>query len=119
MTTIADIPPAPEPLALPHAPQEPPEGEKEEPTAEHEEDEEVQGEPVDTKATPGVSSSGRGEKHTETQENVSVKKRVMMKSPKRSATLVSPHDDPVKRRLLKKTDLRNDGSAAHGEHTSQ
>ena len=63
------------------------------PTAEHEEDEEMQGEPVETKETPGVSSSGRGEKRTETQENVSVKKRVMMmKSPKRRATPVSPPD---------------------------
>ena len=42
-TTTADIPPAAEPLALPHAPQEAPEDEKEEPTAEHEEDEEMQG----------------------------------------------------------------------------
>ena len=31
----------------------------------------------------------------------------MMKSPKRPATPVSPTDDPVKRRLLKKTDLQS------------
>ena len=68
----------------------------------------MQEEPLDTKETPGVSSSGRGEKHTETQENMSVKKRVMMKSPKRPATLVSHLDDHVKRRLLKKTDLKSD-----------
>ena len=55
-----------------------------------------------------VLSSGRSEKRTETQENVSVKKRVMMKSPKRPATHVSPPHDPVKRRLLKKTDLKSD-----------
>ena len=65
-------------------------------------------EPVDTKETPGVSSSSRGEKRTETQENMSVKKRVMMKSPKRPATPISPPDDPVKRKLLKKTDLKSD-----------
>ena len=32
----------------------------------------------------------------------------MVKSPKRAITLVPPPDDPVKRRLLKKTDMRND-----------
>ena len=42
MTTTADIPPAAEPLALPHAPQEVPEDE-DETTAEPEEDEEMQG----------------------------------------------------------------------------
>ena len=92
-TPTADIQFAAEPLALLHAPED----DKEEPTAEHEEDEEMQGKPLDTKETPGVSSSGRGEKRTETQENMSVKKRVMMKSPKRPATPVSPPDDPVKR----------------------
>ena len=55
-----------------------------------------------------VLSSGRSEKRTETQENVSVKKRVMMKSPKRPATHVSPPDEPLKRILLKKTDLKSD-----------
>ena len=77
-TTIADVPPAAEPLALPHASQEVPENEEEEPTAEPEEDEEMEEEQLDTKETPGVSSSGRGERRTETQENMSVKKRVMM-----------------------------------------
>ena len=105
-TTSADIPPAAEPLALPHAPQEAPEDEKEDPTAENEEDEEMQEEPLDTKETTGVSSSSRGEKRTETQENVSVKKRAMMKSPKRPATPVSPPDDLVKRRRMKKTERR-------------
>ena len=42
-TTIADIPPAAKSVALPHAPPEVPEDEKEEPTAEPEEDEEMQG----------------------------------------------------------------------------
>ena len=58
----------------------------------------MQGESVDTKEAPRTSSSGRGEKRTETQENVPVKKRLMMKSPKRPTTPVSPPDDPVKRR---------------------
>ena len=34
----------------------------------------------------------------------------MTKSPKRPITLVPPPEDPVKRRLMKKTDLRNDES---------
>ena len=34
----------------------------------------------------------------------------MTKSPKRPITLVPPPEDPVKRRLLKKTDMRNDES---------
>ena len=68
----------------------------------------MKGEPVDAKETPGVSSSGRGEKYTETQEKVSVKKRVMMKPSKRLATPVSAPDDPMKRRLLKKANLKSD-----------
>ena len=32
----------------------------------------------------------------------------MAKSPRRPITLVPPPEDPVKRRLLKKTDMRND-----------
>ena len=55
-----------------------------------------------------MSSSSRGEKRTETQENVFVKRRLMAKSPKRPITLVPLPEDPVKRRLLKKTDMRND-----------
>ena len=34
----------------------------------------------------------------------------MTKSPKRPITLVPPPEDPVKRRLMKKTDLGNDES---------
>ena len=67
----------------------------------------MQREPVGTREAPGPSSSSRGEKRTETQANVPVKKRLMMESPKRPATPVSLHDDPVKRRLLKKTDLQS------------
>ena len=58
--------------------------------------------------TAATSSSSRGEKRTEIQENVFVKRRLMAKSPKRPITLVPPLEDPVKRRLLKKTDMRND-----------
>ena len=104
-TTSADIPPAAEPLAIPHEPPEADEDAKEEATGEQEEDDEMQGEPVDTKETPGTSSSGKGEKRTETQENVPVKKRLMMKSPKRPATPVSPPDDPVKRRVFEENRL--------------
>ena len=57
---------------------------------------------------PGASSSGRGETRTETQEKMFVKKRLMMKSPQRPATHVTPPDDPVKRRPLKKTDPKSD-----------
>ena len=99
-TTIADIPPAAEPLAIPREPPEADEDAKEEPTGEQEEDGEMQGEPVDTKEAPGTLSSRKGEKRTETQENVPVKKQLKMKSPKRPATLVSPPDDPVKRRRI-------------------
>ena len=58
--------------------------------------------------TAAMSSSSRGEKRTETQENVFVKTRLMAKSPKRPITLVPLPEDPVKRGLLKKTDMRND-----------
>ena len=44
-----------------------PEDEKEEPTAVQEEDEEMQEEPMDTTGTPAESTSGRGEKRTETR----------------------------------------------------
>ena len=40
---------------------------------------------------------------------MSVKKPEMVKSLKRPATPISPRDDPVKRRRLKKTDLENYG----------
>ena len=36
------------------------------------------------------------------------KKRMMMKSPKRPIIPIPPSEDPVKRRLMKKTDLKND-----------
>ena len=43
---------------------------------EQEEDDEMQKEPVNTKEAPGTSSSGRGERRTETQQNVPVKKTI-------------------------------------------
>ena len=72
------------------------------------EDHEMDGEILPEPDTTAMSSSSRGEKRTETQENVFVKRRLMAKSPKRLITLVPPPEDPVKRRLLKKTDMRND-----------
>ena len=112
--------------SLPHEQPEAAEDAKEEPTGEEEEDDEMQGEPADTKEAPGTSSSSRGEKRIETQENVPAKKRLMMKSPKRLATPASPSDDPVKRRLLKKKHTcravsgnQRHGSDAHDEHTSE
>ena len=72
------------------------------------EDHEMEGETLPEPDTAATSSSSRGEKRTETQENVFVKRRLMAKSPKRPITLVPPPEDPVKRRLLKKTDMRND-----------
>ena len=74
------------------------------------EDHEMEGETLPEPDTAATSSSSRGEKRTETQENVFVKRRLMAKSPKRPITLVPPPEDPVKRRLLKKTDIRNDES---------
>ena len=71
-------------------------------------DHEMEGETLPEPDTAATSSSSRGEKRTETQENVFVKRRLMAKSPKRPITLVPPPEDPVKRRLLKKTDMRND-----------
>ena len=79
--------------------------EQESPNEEANENDDESGETPDTAAT---SSSSRGEKRTETQENGFVKRRLMAKSPKRPITLVPPPEDPVKRRLLKKTDMRND-----------
>ena len=72
------------------------------------EDHEMEGEAPPEPDTVATSSSSPGEKRTETQENVFVKRRLMVKSPKRPITLVPPPEDPVKRRLLKKTDMRND-----------
>ena len=66
------------------------------------EDHKMEGETLPEPDTAATSSSSRGEKRTETQENV------FAKSPKRPITLVPPPEDPVKRRLLKKTDMRND-----------
>ena len=42
-----------------------------------------------------------------------MKRRQMTKSPERPITLVPPPEDPVKRRLMKKTDLRNDESVVN------
>ena len=39
-----------------------------------------------------------------------MKRRLMTKSPRGPIALVPPPEDPVKRRLLKKTDMRNDES---------
>ena len=72
------------------------------------EDHEIECETLPEPDTAVMSSSSRGEKRTETQENVFVKRRLMAKSPKRPITLVPPPEDPVKRRQLKKTDMRND-----------
>ena len=67
------------------------------------EDHEIEAETLPEPDTAVLSSSSRGEKRTETQENVFVKRRLMAKSPKRPITLVPPPpEDPVKRRLLKK-----------------
>ena len=74
------------------------------------EDHDMEGETLPEPDTEATSSSSRGEESTEIQENVFVKKRLMAKSTKRPITLVPPPEDPVKRRLLKKTDMRNDES---------
>ena len=65
------------------------------------EDHEMEGETLPEPDTVATSSSSRGEKRTETQENVFMKRRLMAKSPKRPVTLVPPPEDPVKRGLLK------------------
>ena len=71
-----------------------------------EQDHEMEEETLPEPDTAATSSSSRGEKRTETQENVFVKRRLMAKSPKRPITLVPPPEDPVKRRQLKKTNMR-------------
>ena len=81
---------------------------KEIPDKPDDEDHEMEEETLPEPDTAATSSSSRGEKRTETQENVFVKRRLMAKSPKRPITLVPAPEDPVKRRLLKKTDMRND-----------
>ena len=55
-------------------------------------------------------AQAEGEKRTETQENVFVARRLMAKSPKRPITFVPLLADPVERRLLKNTEMRNDES---------
>ena len=50
------------------------------------EDHEMEGETLPEPDTAATSSSSRGEKGTETQENVFVKRRLMAKSPKRPIT---------------------------------
>ena len=74
------------------------------------EDRDMEGETLPEPDTAATWSSSRGEKCTETQENVFVKRRLMTKSPRPPITLVPPPEDPVQRRLLKKTDMRNDES---------
>ena len=54
-----------------------------------------------------VELKPRSETHRNTR-NVFVKRRLMAKSPKGLITLVPPPEDPVKRRQLKETDMRND-----------
>ena len=66
------------------------------------EDHEMEGETLPEPDTAATSSSSRGEKRTETQQNVFVRRRLMAKSPKRPITLVPLPEDLVKRRLLKK-----------------
>ena len=73
----------------------------------------MEGETLPEPDTTATSSPSRGEKRTETQENVFVKRRLMAKSPKLPITLVPLPEDPVKRRLMKKTDLRNDESVVN------
>ena len=100
-----------DPAGLPVLPPEPEvqEHEDEEPAVKPEDDDhDMQGELLeepDTATTPGTKSSSRGEKRTQAQESVFVKKRLTTKSPKRPA---APADDPVKRTLTKKTDTKDD-----------
>ena len=54
------------------------------------EDHDMEEETLPEPDTAATSSSSRGEKRTETQENVFVKRRLMAKSPKRPITFVPP-----------------------------
>ena len=74
-------------------------GEDEEsPDKPDDEDHDMEGETLPEPDTNATSSLSLGEKRAETKENVSVKRRLMTKSPKRPITLVPPPEDPVKRR---------------------
>ena len=72
------------------------------------EDHEMEGETLPEPDTAATSSSSRGEKRTETQENVFVKRRLMLSHQSDRLHSSPPPEDPVKRRLLKKPDMRND-----------
>ena len=54
------------------------------------ENRDMEGETLPEPDTTATSSSSRGEKRTETQENVFVKRRLMTKSTQRPITLVPP-----------------------------
>ena len=109
-STTKDAPSHVPPPAAPgvHEDEDKNENEKEKPTDRPEDDDDVMHvvsrEMPDTTTTTGTSGPCRIEKRTEVQGSTSAKKRLMTKSPKRLAT---PHNDPVKRRLTKKTDLKN------------
>ena len=76
-------------------------GEDEEsPDKPDDEDHDMEEETLPELDTTTTSSSSRGEKRTETQEDVFVKRRLIRKSPKRPITLVPPLENPVTRRLF-------------------
>ena len=106
-TTIADIPPAGEPLDLPHEPPEAAEDAKEEPTGEQEEDDEMQeGASGHERSTWNVELRQKRETHRDTRECVR-EETIDDEVTEAAGHTCSPPDDPVKRRLLKKTDLES------------
>ena len=67
----------------------------------------MEGETLPEPDTAVMSSPSRGEKRTETQENVLVKRQLMAKSPKRSITFVQLPDCAHTRNMLTGADKGN------------
>ena len=108
-TTIAEIPLAAEPLTLPREPQETLEDEKRENKRTGGRRRNVRWSPVDMEETQEAPSSSRGDKRTETQRKCGSEEKADDEITQKTDTpVVLPADDPVKRRLLKKTDLKSD-----------
>ena len=84
---------------------------EESPDKPDDEDHDMEGETLPQPDTTATSSSSRErEAHRNTGEWVRDKTADDEVTTKRPITLVPPPEDPVKRRLMKKTDLRNDES---------
>ena len=103
-STTADIPPAAEPLALLMHHKKYPKMRRRNPQQNQRKTKKCTESHWTQQRHQEYRPQAAAEKRTETQETMSVKTRMMTKSP----TPVSPPDDFAKRRLLKKTDLKSE-----------